>query len=55
MAKPGLAQANRSTRQRVARAGGLAVSRNRKHMSKIGRRGGKHKNIQIHKRDHSKK
>ena len=38
----GLAAADVATRVRVASAGGTAVSQDRKHMSEIGRTGGKH-------------
>ncbi len=38
----GLAAADPQTRARVASAGGLAVSQDRKHMSEIGRLGGQH-------------
>ena len=38
--KRGLASADEQTRQRVAREGGTTVSRDRKHMSEIGRKGG---------------
>ncbi|MBP9762980.1 hypothetical protein KBD34_05200 [Patescibacteria group bacterium] len=37
----GLAGADAETRSRVASAGGTAVSQDRKHMSEIGRAGGK--------------
>lgn len=36
----GLEAANEQTRERVARAGGEAVSQDREHMSEIGRKGG---------------
>lgn len=38
----GLAAADPQTRARVASAGGLKVSQDRKHMSEIGRLGGQH-------------
>ncbi len=38
----GLAAADPATRARVASAGGLKVSQDRKHMSEIGRLGGQH-------------
>lgn len=38
----GLAAADPETRARVASAGGLKVSQDRKHMSEIGRLGGQH-------------
>ena len=38
----GLASADPQTRARVASAGGLKVSQDRKHMSEIGRLGGQH-------------
>lgn len=39
--KRGLASASEATRERVARAGGAAVSQDREHMAEIGRKGGK--------------
>jgi general stress protein YciG len=36
----GTAAMDQETRQEVARKGGLAVSKNRQHMSEIGRKGG---------------
>lgn len=36
----GLASADEETRERVARMGGEAVSRDREHMAEIGRKGG---------------
>lgn len=38
--KRGLAAADEETRRRVTSLGGKAVSKNRAHMSKIGRKGG---------------
>lgn len=37
----GLASASQETRQRVASAGGRAVSNDREHMAEIGRKGGR--------------
>ncbi len=49
----GLAAANPQTRARVASAGGLAVSQDRKHMSEIGRLGGQHSHTKNQSEDSS--